>query len=261
LWAVLEINIKEGRSFSLDFADEKNFILNETAVKKLQWENPIGKQLTVGDQTGSVVGIVKDFLFEDIGFEIPPAVLYLEPEDLNVMLVKFSSSNRFPSLYKFFKEQWHGLMPDLPLDCMTMTEYFDKLFGIISKLANFLNIIGITAVVFSCLGLLGLASYLVEQRTKEIGIRKVLGASSMNVMWKVTKEFIILVIIANVIALALVYYGWYQVLQTGLLFITNISAGTYIFAVFISLFTAFVAVISQTLKAAYANPADSLRCE
>ena len=257
----LEMQIKEGRSFSRDFGDRQSFVLSETAVHKLDWENPLGKQLTVGDQTGTVIGVVKDFLFADIGFEIPPAVLYLERENLNVMLVKFSSSDRFPDLRKFIKAQWQVFMPDFPFECMTLTEYSENIFGVLTKFANFLSMIGLTAVLFSSLGLLGLATYLVGRRTKEIGIRKVLGASSMNIMWKVTREFLIPVAIANVISLGLVYYGWQKVLQTGLVFITNINAGTYIFALLVTVFTAILAVTSQTLKAARANPADSLRYE
>ena len=256
-----EMQIKEGRSFSRDFGDRQSFVLSETAVQRLEWESPLGKQLTVGDQTGTVIGVVKDFLFADIGFEIPPAVLYLEPENLNFMLVKFSSSGSFPDLRKFVKAQWQVLMPDFPFECMTLTEYSENIFGILTKFANFLRMIGLTAVLFSSLGLLGLATYLVGRRTKEIWIRKVLGASSMNIVWKVTREFLIPVVIANVVSLGLVYYGWQKVLQTGLVFITNINAGSYIFALLVTVFTAILAVASQTLKAARANPADSLRYE
>jgi putative ABC transport system permease protein len=257
----LEMQLKKGRSFSQNFADKESFVLSEKAVQKLGWENPLGRQLIVGEKTGTVIGVVKDFLFADLGFEIPPAVLYLEREDLNVMLVKFSSSGRFPELRKFMEAQWRDLMPDLPFECMTLTEYSENVFGLLTKIANFLNMIGLAAVVFSSLGLLGLAIYLVERRTKEIGIRKVLGASSMNIMWKISKEFLILVAVANVISLGLIYYGWQKVLQTGLVFFTNISAGTYVFALVVTLFTAFLAVASQTLKAAWANPAESLRYE
>ena len=153
------------------------------------------------------------------------------------------------------------MMPDLPFECMTLTEYSENVFGLLTKMANFLNMIGLTAVLFSSLGLLGLTTYLVERRTKEIGIRKALGASSMNIMWKISKEFLILVAVANVISLGLIYYGWQKVLQTGLVFFTNVSAGTYVFALLVTLFTAFLAVASQTLKAAWANPAESLRYE
>jgi putative ABC transport system permease protein len=257
----LEFEIKEGRSFSRDFADKNSFILSEKAVQKLEWENPVGKQLVVGGQTGTVIGVVNDFLFADIGFEIPPAILYLEPKQLNILLVKFSSLEKFPTLRKYIKDHWLSLMPAQPFECMIMSEYFNRVFGLLSKFSGFLNMIGMIAVLFSCLGLLGLTTYLIKQRTKEIGIRKVLGASSLSIMWRVSREFMLLVAIANVIALGLIFYGWNKVLQTGLLFITNISAGTYILALSLSLFTAFLAVSSQTLKAAWANPAHSLRYE
>jgi putative ABC transport system permease protein len=257
----LEFEIKQGRSFSRDFMDKNSFILSAAAVQKLGWENPVGKQLIVGGQTGTVIGVVNDFLFADIGFEIPPAVLYLEPEQLNVLLVKFSSAEGFSDLRKYIKDQWLSLMPDQPFECMLMSEYFSRVFGLLGKFSSFLNMIGVIAVLFSCLGLLGLTTYLIKQRTKEIGIRKVLGASSLGIMWRVSREFLFLVAVANVVALGLIYYGWHKVLQTGLLFITDISAGTYILALSLSLLTAFLAVSSQTLKAAWANPAHSLRYE
>jgi putative ABC transport system permease protein len=257
----LQLQIKEGRTFARDFADKNSLILNQTAVKKLDWENPLGKQLVVGDKTGTVVGVAEDFLFADIGFEMPPAVLYLEPENLSVLLLRYSSVDGFPDLRKYIKEQWISLMPDQPFECLTLSEYFGQVFGLLGKLIGFLNMIGMTAVLFSCLGLMGLATYLTERRTKEIGIRKVLGASSWNIMWRMTREFLLLVAIANVIALGLITFGWNKALQTGLLFITPINAGTYILAVSVSLFTAFLAVGSQTLKAAWANPANSLRYE
>jgi len=257
----LELQMKEGRSFSQDFADKNSLILSETAVEKLQWENPIGKQLIVGDRTGSVIGVAKDFLFADIGFEMPPAVMYLEQENLSVLLVKYSSAAGFPDLRDYIKAQWVGLMPDQPFECLTLSEFFGRVFGLLGRITGFLNMIGMTVVLFSCMGLMGLATYLTERRTKEIGIRKILGASSANIMWRMTREFLLLVTIANVIALSLITFGWNKALQTGLLFITPINAGTYILAVTVSLFTAFLAVGTQTLKAAWANPANSLRYE
>jgi putative ABC transport system permease protein len=258
---ILQLQMKEGRTFAKEFADKNSFILNETAVEKLQWENAIGKQLVVGDRTGTVIGIAEDFLFADIGFEMPPAVMYLEPENLSVLLVKYSSTEVFPDLREHIKEQWIALMPDQPFECLTFAEFFGQVFGLLGKITGFLNMIGMTAVLFSCMGLMGLATYLTERRTKEIGVRKVLGASSWNIMWKMTREFLLLVTVANVIALGLITFGWNKALQTGLLFITPINAGTYVLAVSVSLFFAFLAVASQTLKAAWANPAISLRYE
>jgi putative ABC transport system permease protein len=257
----VELRMREGRSFSRDFADRDSLILNEAAVKRLDWENPIGKQLIVGNRAGTVIGVAEDFLFADIGFEILPAVLFLDPENCGVLLVKYSSSSGFPGLREHIKGLWGDLVPDQPFECMTLSEFFGQVFGLLGKITGFLNMIGVTAVLLSSLGLLGLASYLTGRRTKEIGIRKVLGASSLNIMWKMTREFLFLVAIANVIALGLIAFGWNKALQTGLLFITPINAGTYILAVTVSLFTAFLAVASQTMKAAWANPAQSIRYE
>jgi putative ABC transport system permease protein len=257
----LELRMRGGRSFSRDFADRNSLILNEAALKKLEWKNPIGRQLVVGGRTGTVIGIVEDFLFADIEFKIPPAVLFMDQENCSVLLVKYSSPNGFPDLREHIKGLWIDLVPGQPFECMTLSEFFVRIFGLLDKITGFLNMIGVTAVLLSCLGLLGLASYLTGRRTKEIGIRKVLGASSMNIMWKMTREYLFLVASANVIALGLITYGWSKALQTGLLFITPINAGTYIIAVSLSLLTAFFAVASQTMKASWANPALSIRYE
>ena len=149
-----------------------SIIISETTANRMQWEDPIGKPLKVGDHVGTVIGVVKDFLFADIGFSVPPAVLFLEPDNLNLMLIKFSSADGFPALHQFIKEKWQGIMLDLPLNCKTLEDHFNQFFTLLDKFTGFLNIIGITAILFSCLGLLGLSSYLVERRTKEIGIRK-----------------------------------------------------------------------------------------
>jgi putative ABC transport system permease protein len=258
---VLNMPILKGRDFSKDFADKNNFIINETAAQRLQWENPLGKQLMVGEQSGTVIGVVKDFLFGDIGFGIPPAVFYLESENLDYMLIKYSSTDNFTSIRKIAKEQWSKVAPDLPFDFYTLDDHFFKYLNILDQMSILLNFIGFVAIFFSCLGLLGLTAFMVERRTKEIGIRKVLGASISNISWEVIKEFIILVAIANIIALSFGSFGWSKVIQTGLLYTTNMGINIYIFAIFISLFTATIAIASQTLKAIKTNPVDSLRNE
>ena len=257
----LEIPIVKGRGFSRSQPDRQSFILNETAAKKLGWDEPIGRTLVVGEQTGTVIGVVKDFLFADIGFKIPPAALYLAPENLNVLLIKYSAAASFPDLRNFIKTEWQSLFPDLPFECATLEETFSRTFGLLGKLANFLNIIGMIVVAFSCLGLLGLASYMVEQRTKEIGIRKILGATSPRILWRLMRQYIIPVLAANAVALGLISIGWHWVLRTGLMFITGISPATYVFALLFSLASAAAAVGSQTWRAVRANPADSLRVE
>jgi len=257
----LEIEVKQGRAFSKNYGDKRSFILNETAVNKFEWDNPVGQSLVVGGQTGTVVGVVGDFLFEDIGFEMPPAVLYLEQDNLNCILVKYAPTSDDNSIKVMLEEKWKMLMPNVPFEYYTLEDYFYMGFGLMEKLAGFFNAIGIVAVFFSCLGLLGMASYVVERRTKEIGIRKVLGASFKSIVWSLIREFMVLVAVANCIAFPLLYLGWRKVLQTGILFMTNIPAGTYLFAAFVSILMAILAVTSQTMKAARANPIDSLRYE
>jgi putative ABC transport system permease protein len=257
----LEMKMTNGRSFSKELGDKNSLLISETAAKRLKMDNPVGEHLAVGEHSGVVVGVVQDFLFADIGFGIPPAVLYLEENNMKYMLIKFSSKDGFPEIREVLKEQWLLHAPNLPFDCDTLENHFGRFFDLLSRLAGFLNIIGILGVFFSCLGLLGLASFMVERRAKEIGVRKILGASFFQINWAFGREFIILVTIANAIAAVLVYVGWNRILQTGLLFFEKISVWTYGFAIFISLFMALIAVTSQVWKSARANPVNSLRQE
>ncbi len=257
----LGMEMISGRSFTKQQGDDNSFVLNESAVKRLNLENPIGKQLNFGGRTGIVIGIVRDFLFDDIGFEIPPAVLYIEPENFNYLVVKYASPDNMKQIEQFLKEKWQVFFPNLPYEFTSLDYYIRDFLGFFDRISSFFNIIGLIAVLFSCLGLLGLVTYMIEHRTKEIGIRKVLGASYLRITWTYLREFIFLVLIANIVGLTLLSFGWKKVLQTGILYMTDISTGTYIFVIFISFFTALVAVSSQTVKAALANPIESLRYE
>ncbi|HEN21304.1 MAG TPA: FtsX-like permease family protein [Desulfobacteraceae bacterium] len=228
---------------------------------KLEWQTAVGKQIKVGEKTGTVIGVVEDFIFTDIGFSIPPAALYIDTKNLNFLFFKYSSSADFAALSSDLKEIWQALFPDLPFTCLTLDGYFNTFTGVVEKFSSFMNIFGLTAVLFSCLGLLGLAAHAIERRTKEIGLRKILGASTSNITWMVIREFLLLVLIGNFIALGLLYYGWHKVMQTGLLFIQNISFSTYASALLASLSIAFIAVISQTIKTTRRNPVETLRFE
>ncbi len=256
----LDMTIKAGRSFSLAHGDSGNFIVNEAAVKQFAWTDPVGRLLTVGDRTGTVVGVVKDFLFDDIGFQIPPAVLFVEQERLNTLLVKHVPGS-FPDVRDFTRERWKAFAPDLPFTCTTFEEEFHAFFDLVDRLAVFVIGLGLATVFFSCLGLLGLAIFLLERRTKEIGIRKVLGASLARITWGITREYLLLVGIANILGAGLIFFGWRKTMQTGLLYLQNIGPGPVILSLSISLAAALAAVLSQSLKAARANPVDSLKSE
>ena len=164
-------------------------------------------------------------------------------------------SGRWQTLERF------SIEPDLPLEFVTLDEYFGQTLGFILKLSNFFNIIGIIAICFSCLGLLGLTSYIVERRNREIGIRKVMGASMQKIFWSISGEFFILIIIANLIGFGLLHFIWDRILSTGLMFIEGIDIKVYLSVFLMSVGTAFAAIISQSYKAARKNPVDVLKYE
>ena len=202
-----------------------------------------------------------DFVFGDIEFGIKPAILYYKPEELSYFIIKYTSDATFSNVEEYLKNTYLEIYPNSPFNCVSLENYFVESMNFLNKTAFVLNLIGVVAIFFSCLGLLGLTSFIVEKRTKEIGIRKVLGVTLSGVIWTINKEFIILVIVSNVLGLFIVYMGWNLVLQSGLMFMTPIGVGTYLFVAILSLITAGLAVTSQTLKAAIANPIESLRYE
>jgi ABC-type antimicrobial peptide transport system permease subunit len=255
------MEILNGRDFNSTSGDRSSFILNEMAVERLKLKRPIGQQITMDNRTGVVVGVVKDFLFSDIGFEIPPAVLFYNPDDLNIFYVKYDQTVSFPDVYNRIKDLWLEISPDYPFHCQTLDGQFFNLFGTFIRMSNLFKVIGLVAIFYSCLGLLGMCSYMVRQRTKEIGIRRVLGASVLKVVWNLVREFMILVFLSNVIIIPLLIYGWRKVLQTGILFMTNIQPGIILFAFIVSIVSASVTVVSQSWKSANSNPVESLRYE
>ena len=180
---------------------------------------------------------------------------------MSVLLVRLSPTADYQEFHERFRNTWQTIVPDVPFECKMLDDHFSVFFGLVLRIAGLFNAIGLAAVFFSCLGLLGLTSFVVERRTKEIGIRKVLGAPLMRVHWELAREFLVLVAIANAIAVPLIFFGWQRVLRTGLLFLKQIHPWTVLFAASIALLTAMLAVVSQTWKAARANPVDSLRYE
>ncbi len=258
---VLGINIIRGNSFSRASGTERDLIVNQALVNKLEWDNPIGQTLNFKGRTGIVTGVSEDFLFGDIGFEIPPSILYLEPNDQNVLLLKFSPLISFWELHERVQERWLEVVPGMPFNFLLLQNYFKDTIMFIDRMILFLKAIGIVAIFFSCMGLLGLAAYMVERRTKEIGIRKVLGASIPRISWLILKDYITLVIIANIIGITILYFSWNAILQTGLLFMKQIHPTTYISIFIITLIIAIIAVLSQIMKVALKNPIESLRYE
>jgi putative ABC transport system permease protein len=257
----LGMQIIQGRSFSKIFQDEDKFIINQMLVERMEWDNPIGKSLKVGEREGTIVGIVKDFHFDDPFYSIGPAVFFIEPDNLNYLLIKTIPEN-IGGVKEYTRVAWRELSPNIPFETFTLDEYFNRQnFSDTHLISEILSILGGIAIFFSCLGLLALASFTVRYRTKEIGIRKVLGASLVEILSILTKDFLKLILIANLIGLPITYLATKSLLEFAFKVRTAMDFEIFIFTSFLTFFIALMAITTQTYKAAQSNPVNALRYE
>jgi len=257
----MHIQMLQGRDFSRDFAaDSVNYIINETALKIIGFKNPVGKPLTLWGTKGTIIGVIKDFHFNSLHTAINPLMLRLG-ENFNggIALVKTNSGKTreaLASLEKIYKE----LNPKVPFTYKFSDEEYQKLYKseqVVSQLANYFAFL---AIFISCLGLLGLVMFTAEQRTKEFGIRKVVGARPVILFSLLSKEFLSLVLIAIIIASPVAWYFSNQWLQD-FAYKTNLSWWVFVIAAFTALLIALITVSFQAIKIAIANPVKSLRTE
>lgn len=257
----LEIDIVQGRTFSREYQDEDFIILNEKAVEQLQWKDPLGKRMVVGKHEKTVIGVVKDYHFKSIYLgKITSALMYLGADNLNYMLVKYSYPESLESVTEFIREKWNIAAAGLPFEYITLDNVFnDVLQG--DKTSQMTGTLGVLAIFLSCLGLFGLSSYSVERRIKEIGIRKVLGASVSRIVRMLTKDFIKLVAVANIIAMPIAYFMMNAIFRFVYAYPIKIKADIFFLTAGLTLVIAFMTVASQTIKSALANPVNSLKYE
>lgn len=258
---MLDIRIVQGRSFSREHKDAGSFIVNKTALRQLQWKEPVGKRISLRGQKGTVIGVAEDFHFKSIMLEkISPAVLYLESEGLNYMFIEYSGPSSLPGVLEYTRERWNRIASDLPFEYVTLENAFYDVFQG-DKTSEMTGILGALAILLSCLGLFGLSSYSVERRIKEIGIRKVLGAPVSRIVGMLTKDFIKLVAIANLFAIPAAYFMMNAIINLIYAYPIKIGAGIFIVTACMTLLIAFFTVSVLTIKSALANPVDSLKYE
>ncbi len=258
-----QIKITAGRGFSRDFPtdDSTAFILNETAVHQFGWnaQDAIDKPIFYGPRKGKIIGVVQDFNFETLHNEIVPIIMMINKNASSQITVRISG-NDIPATLNYLKKKWAEYRPDYPFDFTFLNEQLNSLYNKDEKLGDVFGIFSFIAVIIACLGLFGLASFTAEVRTKEIGIRKVLGASVSNIVLHLSKEFLILIIFSIVIACPLSFYAMNKWLD-GFAYKTTISPWLFVFAGSLALLIAILTVSLQAIKAAIANPVKSLRYE
>ncbi len=258
-----KIPILQGREFSTEYHDKTDqaFILNEAAVKVTGWEEPIGKRFGFGeDRMGVVVGVIRDFHFASLHLDIGPLALTpLSQDSGNWMSIRISPAD-VPRTLIFIEETWKKHAPDDPFSYSFLDDRLDRMYRTESKLVKSFTIYTALALFVACLGLLGLASFATAQRTREIGIRKVLGASEWNITLLTTKRFLTLVLIANVVAAPVAYYAMLTWLDN-FAYQTGIGMWIFVLSSAVSIVIALLTVGYQSGKAALADPVKSLRYE
>jgi len=259
---VFEIELLSGRNFSDEFANDtqESVLLNETAVKHLGLTDPIGKKCLIWPATnGKVIGVVKDFSFHSLHQEIGPLALTYYPDIARFMSVKIRPLN-LQSTIQFIKKTINSFEPVHPFTFSFMDDTFNSMYQREQKTGSFFGYFSAIAIFLAYLGLFGLVAHKVESRIKDIGIRKVLGASAGEIFVYLSKEFFMLIGIANFIAIPIIFIALTKWLQT---FAYRITIGGEIFLLSfgLTLIVAFLTVSFQAIKAATANPVDSLRYE
>jgi len=254
----MKFNILQGRAFSPEFADSSNYILNETAVAYTGIEDPLGKRFSLNDIQGTIVGIVKDFNYKSIRINVEPLVIR-QGEYLNFMIVRLSSSNITQAIKKL-KSIWNKNYPDLPFELHFLDAEFEKLYESELRTGKVFDYFTILAILISCLGLFGLASFTAEKRTKEIGVRKVMGASVSQIVGLLSFEYLKWVVIANVIAWPIAWFVMNKWLQN-FAYKIQINLLYFLLAGIAACAIAIITVSFQTIKAANSNPIECLKYE
>lgn len=261
----LESKFILGRNFILDSELDKNYsvILNEKAVKELGIDNPINKQIEGVNNTGwkpqTIIGVVKDLYFKSMYEETKPIIFYCKDWSSSSIIIKISGNNILETM-ELLENSWKSVSEKWSFNYHFMDEKFDKLYKKESIMLDILQIFVLVAIVISSLGLLGMVAFTASRKAKEIGIRKILGSSTIGIFSLLTKELIILFFIANIIAVPITYFLMNEWLQD---FAYKIRIGIipFIISGFTILIIAFLTISYQTSKAAISNPVDSLRNE
>jgi len=254
-----KMKLVQGSNFTGAVSDSSNLILNEAAVKEIGYKDPIGRRFRMWKTKGTIIGIVKDFHFASMKEKIAPAVFFYNPHNMPAMYVKTSGRDA-PKAIKAVEAQFKQYNGEYPFSYTFLDDVFNNLYQGEQQEGTLFTYFAGIAIFISCLGLLGLATYTAQVRTREIGVRKVLGASVGNITAMLSLDFLKLVIIAIIIASPVAWYAMGKWLQD---FVYRINIQWWVFAIagLLAILIAFVTISYQAIKAALMNPVKSLRSE
>ncbi|NOQ27282.1 MAG: FtsX-like permease family protein [Bacteroidales bacterium] len=255
----LELELIEGRDFSpILNVDTGSYIINESAVKLMDLEDPIGTEITVARKTAKIIGVIKDFHFTSMHSSIGPLVIS-RVESSDFLILKIDTKN-IQSTIQDISKRISENFPNYSFSYKTLTDQYNELYTNEQRIGKMFNYFAILAILLSCLGLFGLSAYSAEQRTKEIGIRKALGGSISSIVFILEREFIKWVVISNIIAWPVAYYFAKNWLES---FTYKIEISVFLFAMamIITFIVAVLTVFFQAYRAASKNPTESLRYE
>lgn len=268
----LGMQLAAGRNFSQNRSIDikESVIINETAAKQFGWDMAPGKENSAVGKTirilkdspvttRTVIGVVKDFHIESLHNIIEPLYITCKSGKMKRLLIKISPG-KIISTINFIKQKWHKVAPGQPFRYSFLDESFDRNYRAEKRLSTIISYFTFFAIFVACLGLFGMTSFTVERRTKEIGIRKVFGADTINIVKILNKEFLKLIVIANLLAWPISYFIMNKWLQD-FAYRVDIGAGTFLLSGLLALLIALATISVQTLKAAAANPVESLRYE
>jgi putative ABC transport system permease protein len=259
---VLKLRIVAGRNFSTAFAtDSSAFLINQAAAKALGWRDPLGKRLSGNAVEGPVIGVVEDFHFESLHHEVKPILFLFNPAIAGppYLAVRLHPGNVSEGIAAI-RGLWKEFAPNTPFEYSFLDQDYQKLYDTEQRVGQVFTAFSVLAILIACLGLFGLASFMAEQRTKEIGVRKVLGASVQNIVLLLSKDFTRLVVVAFVAATPIAWYAMNRWLQD-FAYRVQVNPLIFILAGLLALVIAWLTVSCQAIKAALTNPVEALRYE
>jgi putative ABC transport system permease protein len=264
---VMKIPVKQGSDLisSITVSDTLNqFVLNESAVKSIGWnaDDAVNKLMSIrhGNQhSGPVKGVVSDFHFQSLHHAVGPLVLEFDPNNYQYLLVRVKHENLKETI-GFISKQWEAVAAGLPFDYMFLDQEYDNLYKSEKQTSSLFITFSTMAVVISLLGLFGLSSFAVERRTKEIGLRKILGANNTSILKLISKDFLFLIIISFVLAVPLGYYFMNSWLAN-FAFRTSIGPMLFLLAGSVNFLLGLFTLVYHSLRIAETNPIDTLRYE